>query len=40
MTILLIIIDFGGTLNYVATNFALDEIGFNYGANMISTGLI
>ena len=27
-------------MNYVATNYALDEIGYDYGANMVATGLI
>ena len=25
---------------YFGSNYALDEIGYDYGANMISTGLI
>jgi len=25
---------------YYGTNYALDEIGFDYGANMIATGTI
>lgn len=39
-TIILIFVDIGSTMYYMATNFALDEIGYDYGANMISTGLI
>lgn len=38
--ILLILVstEVGGNLYYIATNYALDEIGYDYGANMIATG--
>lgn len=40
--ILLILIStqVGGNLYYMATNYALDEIGYDYGANMIVTGIV
>lgn len=38
--VILMLVDIGGTLYYIGTNFALDEIGLEYGANMISSGLI
>lgn len=38
--IILILTEIGGTLYYFGTNYALDEIGYDYGANMISTGAI
>jgi hypothetical protein len=40
MIIIFICADVGITLNYIATNYALDEIGYDYGANMVATGLI
>lgn len=38
--LILMLVDIGGTLYYIGTNFALDEIGLEYGANMISSGII
>ena len=32
--------DIGGNLYYLGTNYALDQIGLDYGANMISNGII
>lgn len=40
LTLILILLDLGGNLNYTATNFALDEIGYDYGTNIMTTGLI
>ena len=38
--IVLIFVDIGGNLYYFGTNYALDEIGLDYGANTISGGII
>lgn len=40
MLIILTLANTGGNLYYSGTNFALDEIGLEYGANMISNGAI
>lgn len=40
MFIILILVDVGGTMYYIGSNYALDQIGLDYGANMISNGLI
>jgi hypothetical protein len=40
MLIILIMANTGGNLYYSGTNFALDEIGLDYGANMIINGSI
>lgn len=33
-------IEIGGNLNYLGTNYAMDEIGLDYGGNMILAGSI
>ncbi len=38
--IILIIAEIGSNLYYMSTNYALDQIGFDYGANMVGTGTI
>jgi hypothetical protein len=38
--LILVSTEVGGNLYYIATNYALDEIGYDYGANMIATGAI
>jgi hypothetical protein len=40
MIIILILIESGANLYYNGTNYALNLIGFDYGANTISSGAI
>jgi hypothetical protein len=40
MIIILILAEIGANLYFFATVYALDEIGYEYGANMIAFGVV
>ena len=40
MILTITVCELGASLYYVATNYSLFEIGFDYGINMTATGLI
>lgn len=39
MMLILTSMELGANLYYIGVNYALDEIGYSYGTNMIATGL-
>jgi hypothetical protein len=40
MTILLTLAETGSNTYYYGSNYALDNIGYNYGSNMIVSGIV
>ena len=40
LILLLALLELGANLHYFGINYAIDQIGFDYGTNMIATGLI
>jgi len=38
--LILTLLELGANFYYYGTNYALDQIGYSYGTNMIATGLI
>jgi multisubunit Na+/H+ antiporter MnhC subunit len=40
IVIILILVEFGGNLYFYATGYALNQIGWSYGANIIASGII
>lgn len=40
LIVLLALLELGANLHYFGVNYAIDQIGYAYGTNMIASGLI